>query len=358
MLLAFDAPTREECTAQRPISNTPTAALVLLNDPSFVEAARALAARDPGERRQPTTTSGFDWAWRQVLGRDADDAEEVEVLATLLDKHRKHYGDSAEAADALLTVGISTAAEERRRRRTGGLDLGQPRAVEFERDDYTELTTTIELCESQACMNFKHVNPSNNSSTAARSWAGRRWASAPSALASLLQPQRVRPPRRLRRQAVDPAAASRGVVNPLHFAPKAKRVIFLYMAGGPSHLETFDDKPKLAEMHGQPMPESFTKGQPIAQLQGQKLQVPAARSTTFSKHGQSGQEISELFPHIGSDRRRHLHRPLDADRADQSRPGPHVHEHRHDDLRPAEHGLVGHLRPGQRERQTCRASSC
>ena len=60
--------------------------------------------------------------------------------------------------------------------------------------------------------------------------------------------------------------ATRGVINPLHFAPKAKRIIFLTMAGGPSHLETLDNKPKLAEMHGQPMPESFTKGQPIAQL--------------------------------------------------------------------------------------------
>ena len=65
--------------------------------------------------------------------------------------------------------------------------------------------------------------------------------------------------------------ASRGVVNPLHHAAKAKRVIFLYQAGGPSHLETFDYKPKLAEMHGKPMPESFTKGQQIAQLQGQQL---------------------------------------------------------------------------------------
>src|SRR5687768_4379920 len=54
-----------------------------------------------------------------------------------------------------------------------------------------------------------------------------------------------------------------GVVNPLHYAPKAKRVIYLYMAGGPSHLETLDPKPKLVEMHGKGMPESFTKGQPI-----------------------------------------------------------------------------------------------
>src|SRR5262249_49841057 len=51
-----------------------------------------------------------------------------------------------------------------------------------------------------------------------------------------------------------------GVVSPLHFAPKARRVIHLCMAGGPSHLETLDYKPKLAEMSGKPMPESFTKG--------------------------------------------------------------------------------------------------
>src|SRR6185295_11667675 len=62
-----------------------------------------------------------------------------------------------------------------------------------------------------------------------------------------------------------------GVINPLHHPAKVKRVIYLCMAGGPSHLETLDYKPKLAEMNGQPMPESFTKGKPIAQLQGAKL---------------------------------------------------------------------------------------
>ena len=53
----------------------------------------------------------------------------------------------------------------------------------------------------------------------------------------------------------------------LLLAPKAKRIIFLYMAGGPSHLESFDYKPVLAERNDQSMPDSFTKGQPIAQLQ-------------------------------------------------------------------------------------------
>lgn len=91
----------------------------------------------------------------------------------------------------------------------------------------------------------------------------------------------------------------RGVVNPLHLAPKAKRIIWLYMAGGPSHLETFDYKPKLAEMHGKPMPESFTKGQPIAQLQGAKLNCFGPQHA-FKKVGKNGQEISEIFPHISS----------------------------------------------------------
>jgi hypothetical protein len=93
--------------------------------------------------------------------------------------------------------------------------------------------------------------------------------------------------------------ASRGAVNPLHFVPKAKRVIWLYQSGGPSHLETFDYKPKLAEMDGKPMPEAFTKGQPIAQLQGAALKCFAPQYG-FRKFGKSGQEICELFPHVGA----------------------------------------------------------
>jgi uncharacterized protein (DUF1501 family) len=84
-----------------------------------------------------------------------------------------------------------------------------------------------------------------------------------------------------------------------NFAPRVKRVIFLCMSGGPSQFETFDEKPKLRELHGQLMPASVTAGQPIAQLQGQKLvvQQPMFR---FRRFGQSGQNITELFPHIGS----------------------------------------------------------
>ncbi len=90
-----------------------------------------------------------------------------------------------------------------------------------------------------------------------------------------------------------------GVVDPRHHIPRAKRVIHLYMAGGPSHLETFDYKPKLAELDGQPMPASFTRGQPIAQLQGSRL-VCMAPQFPFARYGQSGQQICTKFPHIGS----------------------------------------------------------
>jgi hypothetical protein len=105
----------------------------------------------------------------------------------------------------------------------------------------------------------------------------------------------------LTRQAVaqEPAGPWRGVVNPLHVPAKAKCVIYLYMAGGPSHLESFDYKPRLGQLHGQPMPESFTRGQPIAQLQGAQLRCFGPQHR-FRKFGKSGQEIAEIFPHIGS----------------------------------------------------------
>jgi hypothetical protein len=109
------------------------------------------------------------------------------------------------------------------------------------------------------------------------------------ALAGLMQPRLF--------GAVAPSfAGSRGIVQPLHVAPRARRVIFLCMAGGPSQFETFDEKPKLAAMHGEPMPDSYTAGQPIAQLQGKELRC-LRPLVSFARHGQSGQHISELLPH-------------------------------------------------------------
>lgn len=112
------------------------------------------------------------------------------------------------------------------------------------------------------------------------------------ALASLLNPV-------LLAQSRSKPGLAGGVVNPLHFPPRAKRVIFLCMAGGPSQFETFDNKPMLAKMHGEPLPASYSEGQPIAQLQGQKLNCYGPQFP-FRQWGKSGQEISELFPHLGA----------------------------------------------------------
>lgn len=108
------------------------------------------------------------------------------------------------------------------------------------------------------------------------------------ALASLLEPGLVR--------AADTRSESdRSSVR--HHPPRIKRVIHLCMAGGPSHLETFDHKPMLAKFNGQPMPASLTEGQPIAQLQGQELKVMGPQHP-FVRRGRSGLQMSTIFPNM------------------------------------------------------------
>jgi hypothetical protein len=104
-MLAFDAPSREECCAERSRSNIPQQALVLLNDPTYVEASRALAARivqqggrSPDER--------MAWAWRQVLQR-LPRVEELETMIPLYRRHRAAYQADPSAAAALQTVGFA-----------------------------------------------------------------------------------------------------------------------------------------------------------------------------------------------------------------------------------------------------------
>ncbi len=91
----------------------------------------------------------------------------------------------------------------------------------------------------------------------------------------------------------------RGVLQPLPLPARAKRVIWLTMAGGPSQLELFDPKPELARLDGTPMPESLTRGQQLAQLQGEKL-VCQGPVFPFARYGRNRTEISTLLPHLGS----------------------------------------------------------
>lgn len=102
-LLAFDAPSREECTAERPVSNTPLQALVLLNDPTYVEAARAFAERIMVESKG-SIDDRLNWAFQQVLSRPATERE-LQDLKTLYSKHRREYQLDRRAAERLLHIG-------------------------------------------------------------------------------------------------------------------------------------------------------------------------------------------------------------------------------------------------------------
>jgi len=109
-LMAFDAPSREECTADRPRSNTPLQSLVLLNDPTYVEAARAFAElvlRHGGS----STSDRLQFAFRRAVSRNATEAE-IAVLEKLLAKHLTQYRADPKAAGELLAVGAKPSASD------------------------------------------------------------------------------------------------------------------------------------------------------------------------------------------------------------------------------------------------------
>jgi hypothetical protein len=95
-----------------------------------------------------------------------------------------------------------------------------------------------------------------------------------------------------------PERAIKGLLSNPHFAPKAKRVIYLFQSGGPSQLELFDYKPMLTKMRGQDLPESIRKGQRLTGMTSGQESFPLADSLyKFKQHGQSGAWMSELLPY-------------------------------------------------------------
>ncbi len=106
-LLAFDAPSREECTAERPRSNTPLQALVLLNDPTYVEAARALGERIMREGGNDAEAR-IRWAFLEALSRPPSDRE-LKIVADLQVAQLKRYLVDGAAGKQLLSVGLRPA---------------------------------------------------------------------------------------------------------------------------------------------------------------------------------------------------------------------------------------------------------
>jgi hypothetical protein len=98
-----------------------------------------------------------------------------------------------------------------------------------------------------------------------------------------------------RSQAAGPTSESNGILPQPHHTPKAKAVIYLFMAGGPSQLELFDDKPTLRKLSGKPTPASYLDGRRFAFLKGNEKLLGAHHK--FGRVGQSGSQISDLLPH-------------------------------------------------------------
>ncbi len=99
-----------------------------------------------------------------------------------------------------------------------------------------------------------------------------------------------------RAESGQPQADSTAAPKPAHFSPKAKRVIFLFMAGAPSQLEMFDHKPKLVELEGKPIPPEVIAGQRYAFIQPDAAVL--APRFKFARHGESGAELSQVLPHL------------------------------------------------------------
>ena len=108
-MMAFDAPSRQECTAERATSNTPMQALTLLNDPTYVETARVFAARIIAEGGD-SVEDRINWAYQSVLSR-LPQPKELEIMTRLYEKHETEYTSNPDAADALIATGEAPVSE-------------------------------------------------------------------------------------------------------------------------------------------------------------------------------------------------------------------------------------------------------
>ena len=269
-LLTFDAPTREECTVNRVNSNTPLQALVLLNDPIYVEAARVFAQNILQHGRD--WNARIDWAFERAAGRTPV-AEERSALTQAVRQNLAQFQRSPADARALTHEGEAPVAESAGRR-TGRHDHGGARHSQHARNHHQELRPSMNWNRTQALSTFTAA-PSCGYGIAGLGLLG---------LNSLMADQQGV----ARRD--QPAASSRPRPSASSFStrPAARRT------WRPS--TTSRSSPRCT---AKACRRSFTKGQQIAQLQGKPL-ICFGPQHGFKKFGKNGQEICELFPHIGS----------------------------------------------------------
>ena len=271
LLTTFDSPNFQVTCTRRPRSDTPLQSLTLANDPAFIEIAQGFAARLLRELPAASLDERLRRACRIAFGRDP---EAVEL--TLLGKYTRHQ----------MAVFFPGCRRGTRRRRPRAGEIFRTRRSRRPRSGRAHALQHRQLHHPR--MNLHELESAALRQITRRHLFGQCAVGLGAiALNQLLSAES--------RAAINVDAAHPLAERAPQFAPKAKRVIYLFMGGGPSQLELFEDKPKLRELSGQKPPPEMMSGKRFAFLKGNEKLLGTKRS--FGRYGDCGMELSELLPH-------------------------------------------------------------